>query len=188
LRVIEEKVIERVGTASPIHINVRIIAATKKRLLMEVQNQTFRSDLYYRLNVLRISLPPLRTHLVDLPLLADHLLKRIAHGQPYSLHKEAVQCLMGHSWPGNVRELAHTLERAFLLGNGRITRDLLVPETAAAHEGRAAGGRFNVAVSQTEQELLHEALKQSNGNKSAAARALGMRLSTFRDKLKKHGL
>lgn len=188
LRVIEEKVIERVGTASPIHVNVRIIAATKKQLLREVQNQTFRGDLYYRLNVLRISLPPLHTHLADLPLLVDHLLKRIAHGQPYSLHKEAVQCLQAHTWPGNVRELAHTLERAFLLGNGHVTRDLITPEIEAAHEGPAANCRFNVAVNQTEQELLRQALEEAKGNKSAAARTLGMRLSTFRDKLKKHGL
>jgi DNA-binding NtrC family response regulator len=188
LRVIEEKVIERVGAASPIHANVRIIAATKKRLLIEVQNQTFRSDLYYRLNVLRINLPPLHTHLGDLPLLVDHLLKRIAHGQPYSLPEEAVQCLMCHTWPGNVRELVHTLERAFLLGNGHITRDLLTPEMEATHEGLAASGRFIIAVNQTEQKLLHQALEEANGNKSAAARALGMRLSTFRDKLKKHSL
>ncbi len=87
-----------------------------------------------------------------------------------------------------MRELAHTLERAFLLGNGRITRDLLMPEMEATHEGLAAGGRFNVAVNQTEQELLRKALKRANGNKSIAARALGMRLSTFRDKLKKHSL
>ncbi|MFC1781858.1 sigma-54-dependent transcriptional regulator, partial [Planctomycetota bacterium] len=188
LRAIEEKVIERVGAAVPIHVNVRIIAATKKQLLSETQNRTFRSDLYYRLNVLRISLPPLNTHLDDLPLLVDHLLKRIAHGQPYSLHKDAVQCLMCHAWPGNVRELVHTLERAFLLGNGRITRDLLTPEMEAAQEGLETSGQFNIAVNKTEQELLHQALKEANGNKSAAARALGMRLSTFRDKLKKHSL
>jgi DNA-binding NtrC family response regulator len=188
LRVIEEKVIERVGAASPIHVNVRIIASTKKRLLIEVQNQTFRSDLYYRLNVLRINLPPLHTHLVDLPLLVDHLLKRIAHGKSYSLHREAVQCLQCHAWPGNVRELAHTLERTFLLGNGRITCDLLTSEMEATHEDLAASGRFNIAVSQTEQKLLHQALEEANGNKSAAARALGMKLSTFRDRLKKHSL
>jgi DNA-binding NtrC family response regulator len=182
------RVIERVGTAVPIHVNVRIIAATKKRLLIEMQNRTFRSDLYYRLNVLRINLPPLQTHLVDLPLLVDHLMKGITHGQPYSLHKEAVQCLLCHTWPGNVRELEHTLERAFLLGNGHVTRDLLMPEMEATHEGLAESGRFNIAVNQTEQELLQKALKEANGNKSAAARALGMRLSTFRDKLKKHGL
>jgi DNA-binding NtrC family response regulator len=188
LRVIEEKVIERVGTAVPIRANVRIIASTKKQLQAEVHNGTFRSDLYYRLNVLRISLPPLNTHLVDLPLLADHLLKRIADGRSYTLHKEAVECLLSHTWPGNVRELAHTLERAFLLGNGCITCDLLMPEMEATREGLAAGGRFNVAVSQTEQELIHQALREAKGNKSAAARSLGLRLSTFRDKLKKYSL
>jgi two-component system response regulator HydG len=186
--VIEEKVIERVGDALPIHVNVRIIAATKKLLLIETQNRTFRSDLYYRLNVLRISLPPLHTRLVDLPLLVDHLLERIAKGRPYCLDKDAVKCLLCHSWPGNVRELAHTLERAFLLGDGQITPALLAPEMEVADEGAAASGRFNITVNQTEQELLHEALKEANGNKSAAARALGMRLSTFRDKLKKHSL
>ena len=188
LRVIEEKVIERVGAAVPIHVNVRIIAATKKRLLSETQNGTFRSDLYYRLNVLRISLPPLHTRLVDLPLLVDHLLNRIAQGQPFDLHKDAIKCLLCHAWPGNVRELKHTLERAFLLGNGHITPDLLAPDSAGGAEGDLGSGRFNITVSQTEQELLHEALKEARGNKSAAARALGMRLSTFRDKLKKHGL
>ena len=188
LRVIEEKVIERVGTAAPIHVNVRIVAATKKQLPTEMQNGRFRSDLYYRLNVLRINLSPLHARLVDLPLLVEHLLKRIAHGQPYSLDKEAVQCLLNHAWPGNVRELSHTLERAFLLGNGHITRDLLMPEMEATHEGLAASGRFNIAVNQTEKELLSQALKEANGNKSAAARALGMRLSTFRDKLKKYSL
>ena len=188
LRVIEEKIIERVGTASPIPVNVRIIASTKKRLLVEVQNQTFRSDLYYRLNVLRINLPALHTHLDDLPLLADHLLKRIAQGNSYSLHREAVECLLCHSWPGNVRELAHALERAFLLGNGNITRDLLMSEMETTYEGHAANGRFDIVVSQTEQKLLQQALEEANGNKSAAARALGMKLSTFRDRLKKHSL
>jgi len=188
LRVIEERVIERVGAATPIPVNVRIIAATKKQLLIEVKNETFRSDLYYRLNVLRVNLPPLHTHLVDLPLLADHLLKRIAQGQPYKLHEWAVQYLMKHEWPGNVRELAHTLERAFLLGNGNITPVLLIPEMEVTHENHAPSGRFKVAVDQAEKELLHQALEDAQGNRSAAARALGMKLSTFRDKLKKHGL
>ncbi|MCF7976305.1 MAG: sigma-54 dependent transcriptional regulator [Phycisphaerae bacterium] len=188
LRVIEEKIFERVGAAVPIHVNVRIIAATKKRLLAEAQNGTFRSDLYYRLNVLRISLPPLHTHLVDLPALVDHLLARIAHGRPYSLHKDAIQCLLCHTWPGNVRELLNTLERAFLLGNGRITPDLLAPELEPIHEDLTGSGRFNTALNRTEQELLYKALKQANGNKSEAARTLGMKLSTFRDKLKKHSL
>jgi len=137
---------------------------------------------------LRINLPPLHTHLLDLPLLPDHLLRRIANGQPYDLHKEAIECLLGHTWPGNVRELAHTLERAFLLGNGNITPDLLTPEMEAAPNALAVGGRFNTAVNQTEKELLCKAIEEARGNKSAAARSLGMRLSTFRDKLKKHDL
>ena len=87
-----------------------------------------------------------------------------------------------------MRELTHALERAFLLGDGQITPALLAPEMEVVDEGAAASGRFNITVNQTEQELLHEALKEANGNKSAAARALGMRLSTFRDKLKKHSL
>lgn len=188
LRVIEEKVIERVGAPAPIHVNVRIIAATKKQLLAEVQNGTFRSDLYYRLNVLRVNLPPLHKRLADLPALVDHLLQRIAQGRPYSLHRDAIQSLLCHAWPGNVRELAYMLERAFLLGNGRITWDLLALELEASHAGLAPGGRFDIAVGQTEQELLCQALKEAKGNKSAAARALGMKLSTFRDKLKKHSL
>jgi len=188
LRVIEEKLIERVGAAVPIHVNVRVIASTKKRLLMETQKGVFRSDLYYRLNVLRISLPPLQDHLVDLPFLVDHLLKRIAQGQSCSLHKEAIEGLLCHSWPGNVRELRHTLERAFVLGDGHITPDLLTPEIGTIPNDLAVDGRFNTTVSQTEQELLHQALRQAKGNKSAAARALGMKLTTFRDKLRKHGL
>jgi DNA-binding NtrC family response regulator len=188
LRVIEDKVVERVGAAVPIHVNVRIIAATKKRLLNEAQRGAFRSDLYYRLNVLRIGLPPLQDRLIDLPLLVNHLLQRIARCQPFSLCEDAMACLLGHTWPGNVRELAHTLERAFLLGNGHITLDLLTPEMEATQADPAGNGQFNATVSQTEQELLHQALHQANGNKSAAARALGMKLSTFRDKLMKYGL
>jgi DNA-binding NtrC family response regulator len=95
---------------------------------------------------------------------------------------------MSHTWPGNVRELAHTLERAFLLGNGSITRDLLMPEMETTHEGLPASSQFNIVVNQTEQKLLHQALEEARGNKSAAARALGMKLSTFRDRLKKHSL
>jgi len=188
LRVIEEKVVERVGAPAPINVNVRIIAATKKQLLTEAQNGSLRSDLYYRLNVLRISLPPLHSRLNDLPALVDHLLKRIAQGRPYSLHKDAIECLLGHTWPGNVRELAYTLERAFLLGNGGITPELLTPELEVGCGGPAANGCFNTTLNQTEQELLYRALQQANGNKSAAARALGMKLSTFRDRLRKHSL
>ena len=189
LRVIEEKVFERVGASAAIEADVRIIAATKKNLLSEIATGTFRSDLYYRLNVLRIDLPPLRKHLGDLPLLVEHLLTQIAPGRQYRLDPDAMEFLTSHTWPGNVRELANALERAFLAGNGVITADALsagtmgLPQTAPA-----PNGRFKATILQAERQLLLDALSRANGNRSAAARSLDMKLSTFRDKLAKHGL
>ncbi len=188
LGVIEEKVYERVGFATPIEADIRIIASTKKHLLAETRKGTFRSDLYYRLNVLHINLPPLRQHPQDLPVLVEHLLGRIAKGQDYSLADDVMGFLKSHTWPGNVRELAHALERAFLTGNGEITVDLLATEAVLADPEPTQTGPFKDVVMQTERELLEQALMHADGNKSAAARLLGMKFSTFRDKLARHGL
>jgi DNA-binding NtrC family response regulator len=189
LRVIDEKVFERVGATDPIKVDVKIIAATKKNLLLEVENGAFRSDLYYRLNVLRIDIPALRHHLDDLPVLVDILLKRISRGSKYSLDSEAIEFLRSHNWPGNVRELVHTLERAFLVGNGIITAELLSCNAMGLGQSMGAqSSEFKAAVMHTERELLQQALRTANGNKSAAARSLGMKMSTFRDKLIKHNL
>lgn len=190
LRVIEEKVYEKVGSPNPIRADVRLIASTKQNLLEETEKGAFRSDLYYRLNVLRIELPPLRAHLEDLPELTWHLLDKITNGRDYRMSEEAVKMLMYHKWPGNVRELANALERAYLTGNGMIA-DVLDAEQDTRTKGPAAvaaTGQFEETVRQAERELLQRALKQANGNKSGAARILGMRLSTFRDKLVKHSL
>ncbi len=185
LRVIEERVIDRVGAAKPTKVDVRIIAATKKDLVWEIEKGTFRSDLYYRLNVLRISLSPLRERLDDLPDLVHYLLDRISENRRYRLDDGAMEFLISHSWPGNIRELAHTLERAYLVGEGNITsklisRDIICVESSA--------GRFKAAVLNAERILLQQALLEANDNKSAAARSLGMKPSTFRDKLAKHNL
>jgi DNA-binding NtrC family response regulator len=188
LGVIEEKVYERVGSPTPIEADIRIIASTKKHLLAETRKGTFRSDLYYRLNVLHINLPPLRRHPQDLPILVDYLLGSIAKGQDYSLADDVMGFLKSHSWPGNVRELAHALERAFLTGNGQITVDLLATEPILAEPEPTQTGPFKDVVMQTERELLERALMHADGNKSAAARLLGMKFSTFRDKLARHGL
>jgi len=188
LGVIEEKVFERVGSPAPVEADIRIIASTKKQLLAETRKGTFRSDLYYRLNVLHINLPPLRRHLQDLPVLVDHLLGRIAGGQDCSLADGVMGYLGSHTWPGNVRELANALERAFLTGNGRITVDLLACSAIAAVPEPDRTAPFRDVVMQTERELLERALMQAGGNKSAAARLLGMKFSTFRDKLARHGL
>jgi len=189
LRAIEEKVFERVGGTTPIKADVRIIASTKQNLLEKVAEGTFRQDLYYRLDVLRITIPPLRERLEDLPALVDHLMRRIARESTFSIEPEAIAILQRHDWPGNVRELYHTLERAFLVGGGRITAELLTAETAGiAGAPPALNGGFQAIMEQAERRLLENALRAAGGNKTAAAAALGMKPSTFRDKLAKHGL
>ncbi len=189
LRAIEEKVFERVGGASPIKANVRIIASTKRNLLEKIGEGTFREDLYYRLDVLRINIPPLGERLEDVPLLAEHLLKRIAAQRPCRIDPGAIELLSRHDWPGNVRELHHTLERAFLIGGGAVTTEILAGEIGGPDPNqRFPVGGFQAAIDHAEKQLLQEALRNSGGNKTAAAAALGMKPSTFRDKLAKHGL
>ena len=190
LRAIEEKVFERVGGTATINADVRIVASTKQNLLEKIDRGTFRQDLYYRLDVLRINLPPLRERLEDLPLLADHLLKRIAKGREYHLEPEGIPVLQGHNWPGNVRELYNTLERAFLISPEHlISVDLLTSEVASPRSNLPLPTNgFQAAMNNAELQLLEDALRTSGGNKTAAANALGMKPSTFRDKLAKHGL
>jgi DNA-binding NtrC family response regulator len=189
LRAIDEKVFERVGGSAPIKANVRIVASTKRNLLEKIREGTFREDLYYRLDVLRVNIPPLRQRRDDLPLLTEHLLRRISGDRPCCVEPQAVEVLGQHDWPGNVRELAHTLERAYLVGSGQITAELLTAEMSGiANHRNASGADFQAAIERTERELLENALRASGGNKTAAAAALGMKPSTFRDKLAKHGL
>jgi DNA-binding NtrC family response regulator len=189
LRAIEEKIFERVGGGATIKADVRIIASTKRNLLEKIGEGQFREDLYYRLDVLRINIPPLQEHLEDLPELTDHLLKRIAGDRPSRIDPDALALLARHDWPGNVRELHHTLERAYLIGAGHITSEILSTEIGGPDPNqRLPVGGFQAAIDHAEKQLLQDALRNSAGNKSAAATALGMKPSTFRDKLAKHGL
>jgi len=189
LRAIEEKVFERVGGAASIKANVRIIASTKRNLLEKTAEGTFRRDLYYRLDVLRIVVPPLRERMADLPALAEHLLRRIARDRSARLSPDVLDALSRHTWPGNVRELYHALERAYLVGSGTITADLLTFEASPPAGGDdLPNGGFQAAMDEAERRLLESAMRACGGNKTAAAAALGMKASTFRDKLAKHGL
>jgi DNA-binding NtrC family response regulator len=200
LRAIEEKVYERVGGIDLIEADVRVIASTKRNLLEKIAEGTFREDLYYRLDVLRIRIPPLRERREDIPALTEHLLARIAEDRDYEFEPAASEVLQQHNWPGNVRELYHALERALLVGNNHITADLLraetgglaappsEPEVMARDDFSLPKGGFQAAVERAERQLLTNALKACNGNKTAAAAALGMKPSTFRDKLNKYGL
>jgi len=189
LRAIEEKVFERVGGTMAIKADVRIVASTKRNLLEKIAEGTFRQDFYYRLDVLRIQIPPLRERLEDLPALVEHLLGRIAKDRPCRIDPEAIEALKRHEWPGNVRELYHALERAYLIGSGPITADLLSLGPAGIESGSPVpDGSFQAAMDQAERRLLENALRAAGGKKTAAAAALGMKPSTFRDKLAKHGL
>ena len=204
LRAIEEKIFERVGGNKLMHADVRIIASTKLNLLDKIAEGTFRQDLYYRLDVLRIRVPALRERREDIPALTSHLLRRIARGQDYRIDENAVALLTQHHWPGNVRELYNTLERALLVSGGHITREVLQSEVgglstyqtaagpsvadAAANSVAIDAGGFKAAMEFAEKQLLVNALEACGGNKTAAANSLGMKASTFRDKLAKYGL
>ncbi|NLX95929.1 MAG: sigma-54-dependent Fis family transcriptional regulator [Rhodopirellula sp.] len=195
LRAIEEKVFERVGGTDLNQADVRIIASTKRNLLEKIGEGTFRQDLYYRLDVLRINVPPLRERLEDLPALTERLLQRIAKEGQYEIEPAALDVLQQHNWPGNVRELLHTLERAYLVGSGCLTAELLAAEIEAtggsampAENGATPIGSFQAVMDEAERQLLENALRACAGNKTAAAASLGMKASTFRDKLGKHGL
>ena len=189
LRAIEEKVFERVGGTAPIKANVRFVASTKRNLLAKIGEGTFREDLYYRLDVLRVNIPPLSERPEDVPPLAEHLLKRIAGDRACRIDASAIELLVRHDWPGNVRELHHTLERAYLIGSGNVTAEILAGEIGGPDPNqRLPIGGFQAAIDHAEKQLLQEALRSSGGNKTAAAAALGMKASTFRDKLAKHGL
>jgi DNA-binding NtrC family response regulator len=160
--------------------------------------------------VLRIRIPPLRERRQDIGHLTHHLLARLARGGPCDVEPAALDVLVQHDWPGNVRELAHTLERALLVGGGRVTATLLEaeirgdrgepppqtpfigganshPHPALFHGATPLGG-FTAAVEFAEKQLVTNALEASGGNKTAAAESIGMKPSTFRDKLAKYGL
>jgi DNA-binding NtrC family response regulator len=217
LRAIEEKVFERVGGSKLIRADVRIVASTKLNLLDKIAEGTFRQDLYYRLDVLRIVVPPLRERREDIPALVYHLLQRITKRNATRVDQDAMELLIGHDWPGNVRELAHTLERALLIGGGgRVTAELLEAEIGAVPSFGAMPGAspkndplnpvwapgvpalssatppsnmgFKAAIEYAERQLLMSALEENGGNKTAAAASLGMKPSTYRDKLTKHGI
>jgi DNA-binding NtrC family response regulator len=188
LRVIEERVFERVGGNLPIHANVRIIASTKKDLLEEIEQGSFREDLYYRLNVMCIHLPPLRERMEDLPLLVSHIVRKISGSERGLIDTETMGVLASHRWPGNIRELHNLLQRTYLTGKGVVSADELVDQIRLGNGRAKTDTGFKQRVDRFECELLMNAMRAAGGNKTAAARLLGMRPSTFRDRLQRLGL
>jgi PAS domain S-box-containing protein len=187
LRVLEHKEIERVGDATPLKVDVRVIAATNQDLRRKMMQGEFRKDLYYRLKVVEIKLPPLTARRDDIPLLINHFLSRFNHrfGKKIEDVSPAVRdAFMRHSWPGNIRELKNTLEHAFILCNRRvISVGDLPPDFARAC---LAGPRQYPHDDRSERQAIQEAIARSGGNKSQAARVLGISRRTLYRKIHRH--
>jgi two-component system, NtrC family, response regulator HydG len=195
LQVIEERTFTRVGGNAPVTVDVRIIAATNRDLETMVKERAFREDLFFRLDVFPITLPPLRDRLDDVPALAAFILRR--HGAPPDkLTAAALAALRRHAWPGNVRELEHALERALILaGSDPVDVEHLSFARGAAPSapGGAPSGvpeipAEGLSLETLERELIVRALERAAGNKSAAARLLGLTRRTLYSRMERHGL
>ncbi len=199
LRVLESRELKRVGGTASIRIDVRLVTATKVDLKELVDRGLFRSDLYYRINVVPLTIPPLRDRREDIKPLIRHFLLRYSPGKETAIADDALQKLLTYAWPGNVRELRNVVQRMALFANGEIRLQDLPPEIRLADPfeemAKACNRCFTEAQMSYEEvirclevNLLRQALHQSGGNKTQAAKILRLNLSTLRDKLKKYNL
>jgi PAS domain S-box-containing protein len=192
LRVLEEKVLERVGDNSHIPVDVRIITATNKNLRKLVEERLFRDDLFYRINVIPITLPPLREREEDIPLLAESFFKRVQMKSGKGLKgisNEAMELLMKYDWPGNVRELKSAFEYAFVTCNEPfIQPQHLPPSITPQKRYDPAATHTPVNPKEMKKKRLVEALKKAKGNRSEAARILGVSRVTVWNQMKRFGI
>jgi DNA-binding NtrC family response regulator len=199
LRVLQERTFEPVGSSKTERVDVRVIAATNQNLTGLIEDKSFREDLYYRLNVLPVEMPPLRDRGEDVTLLVHHFLDqaRAERGsRVVGLSDDAMQRLLSHSWPGNVRELENLMERLLVLNSdGEIGLEELPTEfrrtAQPAHEAPrvpATGLDFNEVVDQLEVDLILQALEHTHWNKNRAAQLLGLNRTTLEGKIRKRGL
>jgi DNA-binding NtrC family response regulator len=198
LRVLQEREFERLGGTRTLKVDVRLIAATNRDLRAALEEGTFREDLYYRLNVVAIDIPPLRDHKEDVPALVEFFLKKFAResGKPVqSITPVAMRLLVDYHWPGNVRELQNVIERAVTLSAGTLLDvddvhlDSVSRRAAAiAPDANSRAIPAGFTLEQWEEEIIREALKAANGNKSQAARALGLSRNALRYRLSKIGV
>ena len=191
LRVLQSNEFERVGGIRTIKVDVRVIAASKANLLEEIKKGTFREDLYYRLNVVPIYVPPLRERKEDIPLLIDAFLEKYSPGRKIKISNQAMDYFLKYAWPGNVRELENLIERLALTApGGKITPSQLPPEIIwediSVRNDEINGSSFREIISNTEINLIKRALAVSGGNKAKAARWLGLKVSTLRSKIDKY--
>ena len=191
LRVLQEREFERIGGTKTIQVNVRVITATNKDLMALVNEGKFREDLYYRLHVFPIYVPPLRKRKADIVLLADYFLDKYAKSsgrQIRRLSSAVIDMLMSYHWPGNVRELENVIERSVLVAEGDVIHPHHLPPTLQTAEtsGTATQGNLKTLVDQYERDIIKDALKSSRGNVAAAARTLGTTQRILGYKVGKH--
>ena len=189
LRVLEEKQFYPLGGEKPIHVDVRIVAASNRDIEKEVENGTFRQDLYYRLYVIPLHLPPLRKRTEDIPLLANHFLQ-IFHdemgGELKKLTPNALQKLLSYHWPGNVRELKNTIEYAVAMSSGEVIEENLILQTQQVEDSGVKS--LKEAKNKFEKDYISKALSLTDGNISRAASLIGKYRADFYELLKKHNL
>ena len=193
LRVLQEREFERLGGTKTLKVDVRLVAATNRNLRAALEQGTFREDLFYRLNVVPIDIPPLREHKDDIPLLAEHFLARFAKesGKPLrEISPDAMQRMMNFHWPGNVRELENIIERGVTLSTGNIldVADIHFDMAPAALPAANAFLPEGMTLEQWEDQMILEALRRADGNKSQAARLLGLSRNALRYRLSKTGV
>jgi len=190
LRVLQEQEFERVGGTKPVKVDVRVVAATNRDLKKEVDAGRFREDLYYRLNVIRLDLPPLRDRPDDIPLLVHHFLKQFCkdHGRELEVSPKAMTLLQNHPWPGNVRQLRTVMESAVILSTGKEILPKNLPEEIRNDTQPANSIRLRVgmSVADAERELIRATLAELQGNKAKAARLLGLGRKTLYRKLEEY--
>lgn len=192
LRVLQEREVDRLGDTRPVHVDVRVIATTNRSLLQQVEAGNFRADLYYRLNVVPLTLPPLRERREDILSLARHFVNKHADRDgfgPRTISTELAQYLEMQDWPGNVRELENFIRRALALSVGPVLTapKEIEPRFVASHES-ALALRPGVTLHEAERRLLEKTLLATGGNRTRAAEMMGVSLRTVRNKIREYGL
>ena len=199
LRVIQEKNFERVGGTQPVTVDFRLVAATNKNLEKEVEQGRFREDLYYRLNVVKASIPPLRERQKDIPLLISHFIEKYTqeHGISHinGISREAAQLLFDYSWPGNIRELENIIERAVILAGEALISPADLPENLRGKPGSdlklngiPEDGGLSETLAMVEKKLIQRAMSRAGNIQTEAAKILGIGKSGLSQKIKKYGL
>jgi DNA-binding NtrC family response regulator len=196
LRILQEREFERLGSNVTRHIDVRVIAATNQDLRAALEQGTFREDLYYRLNVVPIDIPALRERKVDIPFLANHFVHKLAPEtgcRAESITDAAMEKLMAYHWPGNVRELENVIERSLVMcaGTELDAADIKMESARPRTQGPSDAPHFlpdGLTLDQYEQEIIREALRRADGNKSQAARLLGLTRNALRYRLTQMGM